>query len=281
MEIWRYFDAAYILASASMIILSMVTGGLALLVLFASKSHLAWWGRFTLDYFYVQALCQLTPAQAGEVALPYVAGRGRFAPGEIAAGLVIQRMISLGIVFLVAVAGARRWADSSVLWAIGAVGLVICLAFAAVITNARARSWLNEMVGRRFGPILYGFHDTWIGVFRDRRGRLLLHVMLMVARFVMGVVATYAMLLAFGIVVPFQNVAALSALANLASVIPISVNGVGVVESIFVVALADYGYGTEQVLAASLAGRLLSILILLICSAAYWFLQGREGRIAY
>jgi len=278
LEIWRHFHPGDLAASVALMTVSIVVGAIALLVLFELKGHLAWWVRFTVDYFYVQAICQLTPAQAGEAALPYVSGRGRFAPGEIAASLVIQRITSLGIILVVAVIGAGAWAEPSLLWGAAAFVLLSCLTVIAMITNSSARGWLNEFVGRRFGPILHGFYDTWTSVFRDRRGRFMAHVVLMVSRFLIGVASSYAMFMAFDVVVPFWDLAALSAFTTLAVLIPISINGIGVTEGIFVAALADYGYGTEQVLTACLAGRVLWILTVLVWSGAYWFLGWREGQ---
>jgi len=279
-EMWRHLDGGYLAASVALIAGATASGAVALLVLFELKGHAAWWARFTVDYFHVQAICQLTPAQAGEVALPYVSGRGRFAPGEIAASLVIQRMTSLGIIALAAVFGAGRWADPVMLWGATAFVLFSCLVAIAMIRNADIRGWFNEFVDRHFGSILYGFYDTLTSIFRDRRGRLLTHVVLMLGRFMVAVASSYTLLVAFGVAVPFWDLAGLSALATLAALVPISINGLGVTEGIFVVGLANYGYGTEQVLAACLAGRVLGILTLLLGSAAYWFLRWEDGRSA-
>jgi hypothetical protein len=170
LELWQQFDAGWMVTSASLFAISIAGGAVALLVLFELRGRPAWWARFTLDYLYVQALSQLTPAQAGEMALPYVAGRGRFAPGEIAASLVIQRMTTLAIVVLVALAGAGRWANPAMLWSTAALVLFFCLAGIAAIRNSTVRDCLNVSVTRRFGPILYGFcsprtrGDPWISL---------------------------------------------------------------------------------------------------------------------
>jgi uncharacterized membrane protein YbhN (UPF0104 family) len=275
-DLWNHFNTVYLATGMALIVATITCGSIALLLLFELNGRTALWARFTVDYFHVQALCQLTPAQAGEMALPYIAGRGRFAPGEIAASLVIQRMVSLGIVVVVALAGAGRWTQTWILWGGGGLVLLSCLAGIGMIRNGTIRTWLNNFVNRRFGPILFGFYDTWTGIFRERRGRLLLHVILMICRFVIAVGAGFFIFRSVGVVVPFWDYAALTAWTTLALLIPISVNGVGVTEGIFVAALSAYGNGTEQVLAASLAGRTLSILILLAGSAAYWFLRRRE-----
>jgi uncharacterized membrane protein YbhN (UPF0104 family) len=269
-EISRNIDVAYAALALIVLVLGIATGSVALWILFGSAHRFVWLGQFTLDYFYVQSLCQFTPAQAAEAALPYIAGRGRFAPGEILAGLVIQRMTSLGVVLAFTVIGAGKVTSRSTLLIAVTVTLSICLAVTGLITNGRTRGWLNELVGRRFGPVASGFYDTWVDVFHRGRGRLLIHIVLMVTRFVAGVGATFAMFLAFGIAVPFWVLSALLAVATLASSFPISVNGIGVSEGIFVTALANYGYGTEQVLGASLAARLLVIATFSVFSVAYW-----------
>jgi len=84
------------------------------------------------------------------------------------------------------------------------------------------------------------------------------------------------MFMAFNVAVPFDDLAILSAWTTLILVVPISINGLGITEGVFVAALAKYGYGTEQVLSASLTGRTSWALTLLVCSALYWGLQRRE-----
>jgi uncharacterized membrane protein YbhN (UPF0104 family) len=95
-----------------------------------------------------------------------------------------------------------------------------------------------------------------------------------------GVASGYSIFQAFGVVVPFWDLAALMACTTLAVLIPISFNGLGVTEGIFVAALAAYGNGTEQVLTACLAGRLLSLVTLLAGSAAFWFLRWQDRQVA-
>lgn len=274
----EHWAPGYIWVSAALTVLGGVAGAAALLALFDLRNHWPWRGRFALDYLYVQALCQLTPAQMGEAALPYIASRGRFSTGEVAAALVIQRLVALLIVVVAALTGAGRWAPAGYLWgaALAVVGAGVVLM--ALISNARVRARINETIGRRFGPILAGFYEAWRSMLRDRPGRLVLHVVFMVLRYAITIGGSYAVLAAFGIQVPFAELAALTAVAVLASLAPLTINGVGITEGIFVLALAGYGYSSEKVLVACLAGRLMTALVMAACAALYLALEWCIGR---
>lgn len=262
----------YLGVAALLTLVTGFSGAAALLVLFDMGGRARQRLLFAFDYLYVQALCQLTPAQMGEAALPYVASRGRFKPGEIAAALVVQRFAALLIVVIAALLGAGRWAPSSYLWGIAGAVLLVCVALGLLIAHAGVRGWINQQVGRRFGPILAGFYDAWRAMLRDRPARLGLHLGLMVLRFGLSVAGSYALFQAFDIQVPFAELLALSALAVLASLAPVTINGVGITEGVFVLALSGYGYAPEVVVASCLAGRVMTALVMAAIAAAHTLL---------
>ena len=276
-ELWQYSQPAYLLLVFALLSAAAGFGGASLLVLLGRTGRLGFSARFMLDYFYIQSLCQLTPAQAAEIALPYVAGRGRFAPGEIAASLVVQRMTAFWLIMLVASWGADRWIGTGVLWVAAGLGALGSGTATALISATGVRRRVNDFVGRYFGSILAGFYETWCSFFRERRTRLAAHVALMAVRLLAVLAAGYASLQAFGIEAPFWLVSAAMAVAMLASMLPISLNGIGVVEGILVAALAGRGFGVERVLAASLAGRIISLVSALGWAGLYWFVQRRRG----
>lgn len=269
-ELWHDVHPIYLLFTLGLVTAAAGLGAISLLLLFGPKEHPLWWARFTLDYLYVQALCQLTPAQAGEIALPYIARRSRFAPGEIAASLVIQRMVAFWLIVLLAIAGGDRLNLGAALWFAAAVGASGCASAAFLIASGPVRNRVNRLADRYVGPVLGGFHDTWRSVFRKRRTRLALHILLMAARLAVTNFALYAAFMALGITPPLLTFAGASAVAMLAAMVPISVNGIGVVEGVFVTTLAGMGYGTERVLIASLASRIVSIAAALGWAGLYW-----------
>lgn len=262
-------EPAHLVATVCLSLLATAVGAVALLLLFEVHNRLDWWGVFIADYFYVQAICLVTPAQMGEASLPYVGGRGRFAPGEIAAALVIQRIVALATLVAFAIWGAGSWVSSAYLWAATLFILVACFVLVLLISNHRIRESVSQFIGKRFGPILHGFYVSWTAMLQQRRGRLLAHIASMQVRYLLAVASTYMLLAGFDIYVPFADLAALAALASLAALLPVTINGVGVTEGVFVLALSSFGYAAAPVIAACLAGRLINALVMVVVAAAY------------
>lgn len=255
-QVWAALRAAalpLLAAYAALGVLTAVCGALALLVLFDFSDRLGWQFRFVSDYLYVQGLSQFTPAQLGELALPYVAARQRFAGTDIAAALVIQRVSALLVIVLMALAGAGRWVARAYLWT--ASGLV-CAACGFALFFMLKPGWQTQADGA--GSRWRGFLAAARRMLLGHGGRLAWHVVLMLLRYGLSVLANVLLLAAFGIQVPVLDLAAITALAILSSLVPITVGGIGLTEGIFALALKSYGYDTDLTIAAVLAARVVN-----------------------
>lgn len=233
--------------------LAAVFGALALLVLFDFAQQRRWQLRFISDYLYVQGLSQFTPAQLGELALPYVAARQRYAGTDIAAALVIQRVSALLIIVLMALAGAGRWVAPAYLWtASGLVCAACCLVLFVMLKPGRPAQ--GQGAGARLADFLIASRRMLLG----HGDRLAWHGVLMLLRYALSVLANAQLLAAFGIEVPLLDLAAITALAILSNLVPITVGGIGLTEGVFALALKSYGYDTDLTIAAVLAARVVN-----------------------
>jgi len=268
---------SFLFAVALLVGLSTALGAIAILVLLGPVAPTAWI-KFSNYYCYIQAICQITPAQAAEVALPYFAAQISLAPGQVTAALVIQRMVGVAINVVVALMGASQWVNSFQLWlAVLAIGGLFIIVL-SIIHNSAIRARMNQAIGHRLGPVLFGFYEAWIRIFRERKTALAVHVTIMMMRFAISVFTSLILLRAFGVGAAFPELATLSALATIAALVPISFGGIGVTEGIFVAGLTGFGYETERIVAALLLGRLLAILTLMIWPIAFWTSQKRLVR---
>ena len=92
----------------------------------------------------------------------------------------------------------------------------------------------------------------------------------------MGAIASYFAFLAFGIDISFGTVLFISLLVNVISMVPISVNGLGIREGAFVLLCTQVGVGSAEALSVALLGR---VLVLLISSVGgLMYLTHRSGR---
>ena len=277
--IWTSGDPRLWLVYVVFLNLSLLAGGLALLVLIRGDGKKLPAARFLLDYAHVQSLSQITPGQMGEALLPYMHSSATIPPGTIAAGLLLQRIVAVLIVSVIAVSFASAWMTPSyIATQVGAVGLC-CIAIASLIGHEGARARFNAFVGRRYGPILSGFFGSWVKMLQEKRlRRLLPHVFLMVFRFAAMVMANYVMFLSFGISIPVFVLTGTIAVAVLATIIPISFGGLGIVEGVMVLSLGHAGVSSEEVLSVCVMGRCLSIFSLLNWSFLFWVVGWSEFR---
>lgn len=265
-QIWSALQQASLplLASYGVFgVIAAVFGGLALLVLFDFSRKRGWQLRFLSDYLYVQGISQFTPAQLGELTLPFLAARQRFQQNEIAAALVIQRISALLIVALLALFGAGQWATSAYLWAAsiivcGACGVVLFVMLRHDKAESRDRDAWFGIAAR-----LEGFLGASRAMLVRRGDRLAWHVVLMLVRYAASVLGNFALLAAFDIKVPFLDLAAITALAILSNLVPITIGGIGLTEGVFAMALKSYGYATGLTITAVLSGRVVNAILAL------------------
>ena len=277
--IWTSGDPRLWLVCVVFLNLSLLAGGLALLVLIRGDGKKLPAARFLLDYAHVQSLSQITPGQMGEALLPYMHSSATIPPGTIAAGLLLQRMVAMLIVAINAVCFGSSWMTTGHVAA--PIGLMVLgfITITSLIGHEGARARFNAVVGRRYGPILNGFFGSWVKMLQEKRLRCLLpHVFLMVCRFAAMVMANYVMFLSFGISIPVFVLTGTIAVTVLATIIPISFGGLGIVEGVMVLSLEHAGISSEEVLSVCMMGRCLSIFSLLNWSFLFWVVGWSEFR---
>ena len=152
--IWTSGDPRLWLIAVGFTNLSLLAGGLALLVLIRPDGKKFSGPRFLLDYAHVQSLCQVTPGQIGEVMLPFMRGSATVPPGTIAAGLLLQRMVAVLVIAVAAVCFASPWITPGYVIVQFFVVILGCTAITYLIGHDGARARFNAVVGRRYGPIL-------------------------------------------------------------------------------------------------------------------------------
>jgi uncharacterized membrane protein YbhN (UPF0104 family) len=269
-ELWRMragIHVSYWGLAIALLLAMHALGAISLLVLISARSHIPR-GRLLLSYGYIQAVALFTPAQAGEALLPVLFGRWGVDPGETAAALIVQRLVTLVITVAVAALFAAHRVPEGV---IPVVVIVTGLALVALVAVIRSR-WLRTRF-RRLGGFMESVERAGWRIAREHHTGLAVHVAIMFGRFAVAVAASWVMFRSFGMEISFLEIGGLSAAVTLAGLVPLSPGGLGVTEGIFVATLRTR-YSVEQILGACLAGRLLTVLLLgalaLLYSTTAW-----------
>ena len=277
--VWSVGDRGLWLVTIVLLNLSLLAGALALYLLVRDGNSEILWTHFVLDYAHVQAICQVTPGQLGEALLPYMNRSTTAQPGTIVAGLVMQRIVAVLVVSLAAVVFCSSWMRPDALIAFTGGGVLFCVVVACLIGHTGIRAAANHFIGKRCGPVLNGFYSAWQKIVHENRTRRLLpHALLMILRYGATVTASYVVFRSFDISVPYFALTGVLAVATLATLIPISLSGLGVVEAVTVLSLRSYGVNSEEILAACLVGRGLTLIVLLNWSLVFWTVRWTSHR---
>lgn len=270
---WRRADARLWLACLVPLHAAVGAGAAALVVLLPRSGRGVRRGAFLAEYVEAQALSLLTPAQAGEAVLVLRSRALGLLPGEVAAALLVQRLTALSVIAGVLIVLPAVCLPASAGAALSAAAVLVAAAVVVLAVGARLRHWASQWVGRRFGPVLDGFVVSLAAIARAGRWRLAMHAGLMTVRYFATVAASWLLFASFGVRVPFMVLAIVLAVVNIAGLVPITMNGLGVTEAIGVATLGQLGHAEADVLTACLVGRAIHLGMMLAWLPAAWWMR--------
>jgi len=261
-EIWRTLERADPRWVAAAVIVNVVTVPVMALrwqVLISAKGMRVPLGWLTRTYFVALFLGQFLPAAVGGDAVRAVElGRRTHDGHEAVASVLIDRLVGVvslvGLAVLAYAAGGHSAGGPEVLVAEAMFGLAalvtLGLLFSARLRGAAAR-WLEPRVagrqlaaGRRFYEALHGY--------REHRAALAAVCGLALAVQIARVGTIWMLVRGLGLDVPLAEIYAVGPVLFAALILPVSLNGIGVREAVFVSFLRD-STTPEQAIALGVA----------------------------
>lgn len=144
--------------------------------------------------------------------------------------------------------------------------IMAALVVLGALSGAAVLMWNKRLVSRICGPIAKhiesGSLPAWQKV--EWLRRLVGAYVISVPAHLGIVAANFAVLAALGVSTPWPAAAWLVILSSLSLLLPVSINGIGVVEGVYVLVLGSYGVGSAAGVSAALAMRLLGLAISLL-----------------
>jgi uncharacterized protein (TIRG00374 family) len=185
--------------------------------------------------------------------------------GPVAASIIVERLtglaVLLAIVLIVMLARPDLVAAGPLRTAVPlALGTGAAVLLLPVLLLARRRAPRATVPGRSWPGRVRALLATFGGALTDyarRGGALLVACAVSLAFYALIVLFQYAVVRALGLRVGLGDVAAVAPLVTLAAALPVSPNGLGVSEGVFVLLYARVGLSPEEALAAALLRRLI------------------------
>jgi uncharacterized protein (TIRG00374 family) len=187
---------------------------------------------------------------------------------EIVASIIVERMIGflsallLGIFSFVLLSGiGNPVAQYQYIWLAGGISLFCAAIVFAASFSQRVFDFLHGRLFARYRHTgimrrLHHFHSTYLSYKDDKNNLILFFGMTFVEQF-MPIFDSWLIARGLGIQVGIVYIAGAVPLAMLISRLPISIDGIGVFEGVFILLMAFAGVTASEAVAISLAGRIL------------------------
>ncbi len=211
----------------------------------------------------------LTPGRLGEYSILLLLKNAENIPyGAGAAAVTADKLITLGVSSLIAVAGLGYFFDRQIAVSV-ALGLGVLLAGTIALLHPATRGLLKRLVLRRRAALFSGFSATLIAYVTRYRTAAVLNVLVTLIRAVLIALSAFFMFAALGVYPNLLLVIAIGSLETIATLLPITVSGLGVKQSIGVYLYSLIGIAPEAAAARYVLGfsinygfALLSLLII-------------------
>lgn len=184
------------------------------------------------------------PGRLGEFSLVYFLKKENLVSGKGTAIAVIDKIITVAVTSLFAIVGFFIFFTTEQairLMGILILGFLILLFF---ILSEPGRELIKKYVLRSYSEKFKGFSKTLFFFLREQKKRLLLNALITVIKLVVTALTVYLFFAAFNQNVLFVDVLVITAIGTIISMIPVTISGLGIRESITVFLFSEVGIPT-------------------------------------
>lgn len=214
----------------------------------------------------VQPFSLFAPGRLGDLGVVPLL-RKHYKPGALTSVVVVDKLISLFLVCalvpsaLIRVTAVGRGST----WSCCATGFMALMVSAPfVLMNHRFRRAANRLILSRCPGLLAGFGEHLEFLFKESKLRLLANLLLTAVKIGCGGLVLLLLSWNAGVDLTFFQAAAMVVILQVATIIPISIMGLGIAEGTLVFLFSINGFPEAAGVSICLMGRVLTITILVV-----------------
>ena len=237
-----------------------------------------WIGAFFSNYF---------PSNIGGDIVRILLLRHLGRSAEVAASVVLERVTGLLVLLILAAVGLAvrpEYFDPRgsrvILWLVVVGGIATLVSL--ILLPERLNGWLSSLRADRLSlirPVVNPIKkiNSAIAFYQTKMKEVAFTIILSLPFYGIITFFQYFLLLSLDAEVALWQVALIAPVVLLVALVPISINGLGIVEGAFVLFYTNAGVLPEAALAAALLRRVFSLLVSLV-GGIYWATTPREAR---
>ena len=227
------FHPLFFILTTFLLLITLVIGALNLALLLIPIKKIS----FAKVFYYNTlswSLGLFVPGKIGELSLiPFLKQEG-VPTGHGTVISVLDKLISLVVLSLSSIIGFFIFFDiGATLKLIAILFLLIAVILFFIVSNA-GRSFIKKYILRKFSMKFQGFSKLLFYYFKKQKLIIFLNIIITFIKWIVNAVILYTLFLAYNQNVPFVYIFLINSMLTIISLIPISISGLGVRESIAV-----------------------------------------------
>lgn len=213
--------------------------------------------RHFLDYYFLSRVSSLfLPGRLGEFTLVYFLKKEQINVGKGIAAVVMDKWITFICSLLIGSIGIVLLLGGTVLKSV-LVSVLILFVAGQLMTSTLGQRLLMKVLPQKYQEVLTDFSSTWLEYTKNHKRELLANIFLTISR--MGIIAlsAYYMFLAVGTIVDLKWVFLIGGTETVMTMIPFTINGLGIKQSVGVYLYALIGVDPAVTAARYVVGLLI------------------------
>lgn len=177
-------------------------------------------------YFISKAVSLIFPGHLGEFSIIFLLKKRGLSLGDGGAIIFLDKLITVAISTLFAIAGFYFFFDINVTLKVTLVLSIIFISLVFLLTK-RVRLFIRRFILKKYSNKFNGFSITFFSYFNKHKGLLFFDVLITIIRIFCNIVASFFVFLALGQFISIWILLVVGCMETVITLIPITFNGLG------------------------------------------------------
>ena len=223
-------DFIYALLAFVVFIVSVLVASLNLKLMLNAVKNIAW--KPFLTYYLLSRVSALfLPGRLGDFSITYFLKKENIGYGEGIAAVGVDKIVTIFCSIIVGLLGLHFIFGSNDVGTI-IMYLVIAGVIGLLSTTKISRHLIKKYILRRFAPKLQGFSKTLFSYAKEHRGLVAFNIIVTFIRMFVIALAAQLMFKAVGASLPIIVLFLIGGIETMSTLIPVTINGLGIKQSV-------------------------------------------------
>jgi len=254
----KQVNVFYVILSVPVLLLTFVMTSLKInFLLHGLKQHVSYLKLFKYSSL-SNSLGLLLPGKLGEFSFAYLLSREKLSLGASSAVIILDKLVMVFVIAFFAIIGTAIFFSNKLHYMIMLILLVIAATY--VFFSKPVRKIIRRLLGK-YAEKFTGFYDAFFELTSNHQRQILKNLTATLLRLFLNTTAIWLILLSLDVNLPIWKLFIIKSTTVMASLLPITINGLGIKESVGVYLYTLLGVPAVKAASAYIIGWALDYLL--------------------